>query len=186
VRTCVLLTALALLCACASGEGPHTHREKWAELKEGTQKAASATVRGAEATADAVGDSVGTAYRGVTNGFAAPENGAYGTYPRDYVNAIRKHLFRFEKVKETASFRFGKPVRAYLNKGLLRGGEIEWQGWVVDVDVETMTKLGQPQVDAYVVTMKDGEIDEVIEKEYAGAFRRIAEETPVPAAPRSR
>jgi hypothetical protein len=186
VRTCLLVLAASLLCACASGEGEHSNGAKWTELKADTRKAASATARGAEATADAIGDSVGTAYRGVKNGYQAPENDAYGSYPRDYVKTIRKHMLRFEGVKETARFRFGKPVRAYLNKGLFRGGEIEWQGWVVDLDIETKTRLGQPQVDAYVVTMKDGDIVEVIEKAYAGAFQRVDGQPSVPAAPGSR
>jgi hypothetical protein len=187
VRTLVLLIATSLLCSCASREGDDPDRGKWkAELSQSTQKAASATVRGAEVTAEVVGDSVGTAYRGVKNGFAPPEDDAYGSYPRDYVNAIRKHLQRFEGVKQTASFQFGEPVRAYLNKGLLRGGEVEWQGWVVDVQVETKTALGQPEVNEYVVTMKDDDIVEVIEKAYAGALRRVGGGTPVPAAPRPR
>jgi hypothetical protein len=150
-------------------------------MKESGQKVASATVRGAEV----VGDSVGTAYRGVTEGFEDPENAAaYGPYPRDYVNVIRKHMVRFEGTKKTASFQFGKPVKSYLNKGLLRGGDVEWQGWVVDVAIPKIV-FGKPRVDEYVVRMKDGEVVEVIDKAYAGALRRVSADTPpVPAAPR--
>jgi hypothetical protein len=132
-----------------------------------------------------VSDSVGVAYRGVKTGFAEPKSDGYGPFPRDYVSSVRKHMLRFGGVKETASFQFGKPVRAYLNKGLLRGGDIEWQGWVVDLSIETKTALGQPEVDEYVVRMKDGEIVEVIEKPYASALRRVSGDPSVPAAPRA-
>jgi hypothetical protein len=186
VRTLVPLLATALLCACASSEGssPAPSRVETLKtgVKQGGEKVATATVRGAVV----VGDSVGTAYRGVTSGFEEPEGAsAYGPYPRDYVNTIRKHMMRFQGVKDTASFQFGKPVRAYLNKGLLRGGDIDWQGWVVDVTIETKTVFGQPDVDECVVRMKDGDVVEVLEKAYAGALRRVSEETPpAPAAPR--
>jgi hypothetical protein len=185
VRTLVLLLAAALLCSCTITTSPETSARVEAlktGVKESSQAAATATVRGAEA----VGEAAGTAYRGVTNGFETPESqAAFGPYPQDYVSAIRKHMMRFEGVKESASLVFGKPARGYLNKGLLRGGEIDWQGWVVDLTIETRTLLGQPDVDQYVVRMKDGEVVEVLEKAHAGAIRRIDDATaPVPAAPR--
>ena len=181
MRTLALLAAVSVICSCSTdGTGDRVETLKTG-VKEGGQKVATATARGAVA----VGDSVGTAYRGVTNGFEEPaDQAAYGPYPRDYVNAIRKHMTRFEGVKESASFQFGKPVRSYLNKGLLRGGEIEWQGWLVDVSIPK-TRFGQPAVDEYVVRMKDDDVIEVLKKEYAGAFRRISDEPPAPpAAPR--
>jgi hypothetical protein len=183
VRTLALFIATALLCSCSTS--PDTASKVDAlktGVKEGSQRAASATVRGAEA----VGESVGTAYRGVTNGFETPEDqAAYGPFPRDYVTTIRKHMMRFEGVKESASLKFGKPARSYLNKGLLRGGDIDWQGWVVDLTIEAKTVFGQPDIDEYVVRMKDGEVVEVLEKEHAGALRRVSEDAPpVPAAPR--
>jgi len=185
VRKLALLLAVSMVCSCSSVHDPVAPKApeeaEWKkEMKEGGRKVAAVTVRGAEV----VGDSVGTAYHGVKNGFEEPELQAFGPYPRDYASTIRKHMLRFEGVKETASFQFAKPVKGYLNKGILRGGEIEWQGWVVDVAIAAKTPLGQPEVDEYVVRMKDGDIVEVIEKSYAGAIRRITDQpVAVPAAP---
>jgi hypothetical protein len=184
VRTLALLIAASVLSACSSFEGTASHVETLTTgVKEGGQKVASSTARGAKA----VGKSVGTAYHGVTNGFQDPESKAFGPYPDDYLNTIRKHMMRFEGVKETASFYFDRPVRGYVNQGLLLGGEIDWQGWVVDVAIETKTLLGQPERDEYVVRMNGNDIVEVVEKRYAGAIARVPAEnsTPsVPAAPR--
>jgi hypothetical protein len=176
-----ILAALALcavLCACTSLEGPTADTDTWtAEVKQGTRKVASSTARGARA----VGRSIGTAYRGVSHGFEDPADKAYGPFPKHYVTAIRKHMVRFEGVDESASFEFGKPVRGYLNKGLLRGGDIEWQGWIVDVSIKTITAFGQPHSDDYVVRMNDGDVVEVLEAAYAGALKRVPD--PPPAAP---
>jgi hypothetical protein len=179
LRTILPQIAALLLCACTSLEGTTADNATWtSEMKHGASRVASATARGAEA----VGDSLGTAYHGVTNGFEDPADKAYGPYPRDYVMTIRKHMLRFQGVPATASFQFGKPVRSYLNKGLLRGGEIEWQGWVVDVAIQTTTAFGQPHTDSYVVRMNDGEVVEVLEAAFAGALRRV-DPTPSPASP---
>jgi hypothetical protein len=176
VRTLALVAAALLFCACTSLEGTTADTETWTdEVKAGGRKVASATARGAEA----VGDSVGTAYRGVTKGFEDPADEAYGPFPHNYVTTIRKHMLRFEDVEESASFKFGKPVRSYLNKGLLRGGDIEWQGWIVDVAIETTTAFGQPHTDEYVVRMNDGDVVEVLEARFAGALKRV-ERTPAP------
>ncbi len=179
MRRLLLLLAVSLLCSCASarGRGSTAAAELSKGVQEGGGKVAAASVRGAEA----VSDSVGTAYHGVKKGFDQPASSDYGRYPEDYVDVVRKHLVRFEGVTEPASFRFGKPVRAYLNKGLLRGGEVDWQGWVVDVAIETKTAFGQPRVDEYVVRMTDGDVVEVVEKAYAGSIRRLAAE-PTPAS----
>ena len=178
LRTIVPLIAALLLCACASLEGTTADEETFSsDVKQGARAVASATARGAEA----VGDSLGTAYQGVTNGFEDPESSAFGPYPSDYVRIIRKHMQRFEDVPETASFSFGKPERGYLNKGLLRGGKVEWQGWVVDLAIETKNAFGQPHTDAYVVRMNDGDVVEVLEAEYASALRRVRQDAP-PAA----
>jgi hypothetical protein len=172
------LLACSLLCACTSLEGTTADTDTWtSEVKQGTQKVAESTARGARA----VGRSIGTAYHGVSHGFEDPSARAYGPYPRNYVATIRKHMIRFEGVDEKASFSFGKPVRAYVNKGLLRGGDIEWQGWIVDVTVETTTAFGQPHSEPYVVRMNGGDVVEVLEAAYAGAIKRVPD--PAPASP---
>jgi len=176
----VLLFALACaaLCACTSLEGTTADTDTWtSEVKDGAEKVGAATARGAKA----VGHSIGTAYRGVSNGFEDPKGKAYGPYPKNYVAVIRKHMIRFSGIDENASFEFGQPVRGYLNKGLLRGGDIEWQGWIVDVAVKTSTTFGQPHVDEYVVRMNDGDVVEVMQAAYAGALKRV----PADASPAS-
>ena len=180
VRTLACTAALLCLCACTSLEGTTADTETWtSEVKAGTQKVAAATARGAKA----VGSSIGTAYRGVSNGFEDPAAKAYGPFPRNYVAVIRKHMIRFEGIDPSSGFEFGQPVRAYLNKGLFRGGDIEWQGWIVDVSIKTVTAFGQPHVDEYVVRMSNGEVEEVLEARYAGAMKRFtSEHDSVPAS----
>jgi hypothetical protein len=180
VRTVIVAAVALVCCACTSLEGTTADTDTWtSEVKEGSKKVAAATARGAEA----VGDSIGTAYRGVSKGFEDPADKAYGPFPHNYVATIRKHMLRFEDVSESASFKFGKPVRSYLNKGLLRGGDIEWQGWIVDVGIETTSAFGQPHSDEYVVRMNDGDVVEVLDAKYAGALKRIEPApAPVPAS----
>lgn len=170
-------------CACASSEGTAAgDRFGPPDVVEGTRKAAASTARGARM----VGRSIGTAYRGVSHGFQDPTDArAYGARPDEYVSVIRKHMFRFEGVDEAASFEFGQPVRGYLNKGLLRGGDVEWQGWIVDVSIRTTSAFGQPQTDSFVVRLSDGDVVEVLEAAYAGALRRVPEAAP-PAASSNR
>ena len=183
LRTIVPQVAALLLCACSSLEGTTADQETWtSDVKQGARTVASATARGAAA----VGDSLGTAYQGVSNGFEDPEHSGFGPYPNDYVRTIRKHMQRFEAVPETASFSFGKPERSYLNKGLLRGGKVEWQGWVVDIAIETKTAFGQPHTEEYVVRMNDGDVVEVLEAEYASALRRVKQDPPSTPAARAR
>ena len=180
MRLPLLLAAASLLCACASTTVDST-RTIAAELSQdvqvGGEKVAAASMRSAEA----VGESVGTAYHGVRKGFDEPDGNAYGRYPIDYVDTVRRHMMRYEGVKQPASFQFGKPMRAYLNKGLLRGGAIEWQGWVVDLTIETRTPFGQPDTREYVVRMSEGDVVEAVDKAYASAIRRVAD-APVPAS----
>ena len=142
---------------------------------------ASATVRGAEA----VGESVDTAYQGVKNGFEDPENEAYGPYPRDYASTIRKHMRRFEGVKETASFQFAQAREGLSEQGPAAGRRDRLAGLGGGPrDRNEDRHFGQPDVDDYAVRMKDGDVVEVIEKSYAGAFRRISDQpASVPAAP---
>jgi hypothetical protein len=180
LRTILALVAALPLCGCASVEGTTADEGAWtSDVKQGALTVASATARGAVA----VGGSLGTAYRGVTTGFEDPGSSGFGPQPNDYVRTIRRHMQRFEGVPETASFSFGKPERGYLNKGLLRGGKVEWQGWVVDVAIETKSAFGQPRTDEYVVRMNDGEVVEVLEARYASALRRVDRNPPsTPAA----
>jgi hypothetical protein len=174
--TAALLALCAALCACASSGGDAP------DLVAISQTVGAGTAHGARA----VGRSLGTAYRGVRQGFQDPAEAAYGPYPKGYASAIRKHMLRFEGVDQRASFELGEPVRSYLNKGLLRGGEIEWQGWIVDVSVHTISAFGQPRTDAFVVRLSGGDVVEVVEAAHAGALRRVPAAAPRRAASSAR
>ena len=105
VRTLVLLSLAALLCSCTSLEGSTADTDTWTtEVKQGSAEGRVAQRRAAPRQS---ATSMGTAYRGVTNGFEDPADKAYGPYPRDYVNTIRKHMIRFEDVARQV----GLPLR---------------------------------------------------------------------------
>ena len=161
--------------ACSSIDGPSSDVDTW---KDDWKGRAVAVKDGAARGAEVVGDSLGTAYRGVRDGFEEPGAGAYGPYPKGYAEAIRRHMLRFEGTPDDASFKFGKPERGYMNDGILAGGEIEWQGWLVDLEVETTTFAGQKRTKAYVVRMSDGEVVEVQDAAYAGMLRRVGPASP--------
>jgi hypothetical protein len=164
---------------CTSIDGPASDVDEW----KGEWRQRAVRLRdGASAGATAVGDSIGTAYRGVRGGFEDPQERGFGPYPKGFADAIRRHMLRFEGVGNQASFQFGKPERAYMNRGILAGGEIEWQGWAVDVSVETKSFAGQSRSKAYVVRMTDGEVEEVQDAGYAGAIRRLTPSEPASAA----
>jgi hypothetical protein len=174
-----LVATLALLAtACTTIDGPTEDVDTWKSSWKGR---AVAVKDGAAAGAVVVGDSIGTAYTGIREGFEEPAPDAWGKPPARYPERIRKHMIRFEGVSEKASFKFGSPERGYMNAGILAGGEVEWQGWLVDVEIETPTFAGQKRSKAYVVRMRDGEVEEVHDARYAHALRRVE-----PASPASR
>ncbi len=46
------------------------------------------------------------------------------------------------KDPESARYRFGEPQRAYVNNGLLRGGNVVWQGYVIYFFVNAKNSYG--------------------------------------------
>jgi len=168
-RLPLLCLVVATALGCATYSDPALESDDWArETRENAASAARATARGAVVA----GEAVGTAYRGVVKGFDEPASGAYGDYPRDYATVIRKHMVRFEGVPANASFRFERPRKGWLNRGILAGGGVAWQGYLVEVEVvEAALFDSQTEPDGYVVRMRDGEIVEVMEAEYADALR---------------
>ena len=176
-----LVVALAVLASgCTTIDGPTEDVDTWKTSWKGR---AVAVKDGAAAGAVVVGESIGTAYTGIRDGFEEPSEDAWGKPPARYPERIRKHMIRFEGVPEKASFKFGQPERGYMNAGILAGGEVEWQGWLVDVEVETTTFAGQKRTKAYIVRMRDGEVEEVHDANYAHALRRVE---PGPPASRTR
>jgi hypothetical protein len=154
---------------CATYSEPALESEHWAEdVKSQASRAADATARGAAAASEAMG----TAYQGVRNGFQPPDADGYGAFPRDHAAAIRRHMQHFENVPATASFRFGRPEKGYVNKGVLAGGGVAWQGYLVEVEVLAKVLFAsQTEPNRYVVRMRDGDVVEVLEADYADALR---------------
>jgi hypothetical protein len=167
--TVYLLVVCALGCTSTTYSEPSLRTDDWThEVKVQAVRAAEVTAAGASAA----GSAVGTAYTGVRDGFALPDEHGYGAFPTDYASTVRKHMIRFDGVSEKASFRFGKPERGYLNKGILAGGKVEWQGYLVPVDVVKESLFdSQTKPESYVVRMFDGEVVEVMEAEYATTLR---------------
>lgn len=155
---CLLLLACAGLgCASTSAQDPDYGEPP--DLAEATIAFAGAVKTGAGAAARGMG----TAYRGVRSGFAEPDDAAAcGPYPKNYVRLVKHHFQRVLRYPEDTSYRLGRPARGYMNQGLLRGGGVAWQGWLVDVDVETRQKLtGHRSARHYIVRLRDGEVVDV-------------------------
>ena len=125
---------------------------------------------------------LGTAYEGVREGFAEPDPEGFGAYPRGYAQIVRSHMIRFEGLPETAEFRFTRPVKSYSNKGILAGGQVDWQGYVVNAEVETEGFAGQKRTNTYAVRMRDGEVIEVLDATYAGALKQAKPSVPAARA----
>jgi hypothetical protein len=178
LRAARALLACGLLFGCTSIEGPTSDVDTW---KQSWKQRAGAVADGAGRGAEAVGDSLGTAYQGVRDGFEPPKPDGYGAFPEHYAAHIKHHMQRFEGTPDDASFQFGRPVRAYTNKGILAGGQIEWQGYVVDVKIET-SRFGQKRSRDYVVRMRDGLVVEVADASYASGIARVGDAS-MPAAP---
>jgi len=179
LRAIRVALACGLLSGCTSLEGPTADVDTW---KASWRDRAGAVADGAVEGAQVVGDSLGTAYEGVRDGFAEPDPDGFGTYPRDYAEIVRSHMIRFEGHPETAEFRFSRPVKSYTNEGILAGGHVDWQGYVVDVKVETETFAGQMRTKSYAVRMRDGQVVEVLDSTYAGALKRAPQSFPAARA----
>ena len=168
----ILVAALAAgSLGCTSLSAPAQDSDTWkAEWKDRAARWAEGAAEGA----DAAGDALTVAASGVANGFEDPDSEQFGAFPKGYPEHIRQHLVRFEGFGRDASYRFKKPVKGYMTKGLLLGGGVEWQGWLVDVLVEVPSRFeGQNKAHELVVRMRDGEVIEVHEARYAAALRRL-------------
>jgi hypothetical protein len=159
-RHSALLAACFVLSACA---GTPEESADPPDLGRGAIEASKSMARAVTGGAAAFGRGVGTAYGGVRQGFQEPAgDAAYGPYPKNYVDLVKKHFTRVLRYPEAANYTLGKPARGYMNQGLLRGGGVAWQGWLVDVEVQTVQSVtGHRAARSYVVRIRDGEIIEV-------------------------
>ena len=166
MRSALLVSACAAALGCTSLDAPTQDAESW---KNSWKERAGTVADGARV----VGDSLATAASGVAKGFDAPDAAAFGAYPRDYPRIIQTHLVRFEGLPRKASLRFGRPVQGYINQGLLQGGGIAWQGYLVDVRAALPSRFeGQEREIAYTVRLRDGEVIEVHDARYASSLKR--------------
>lgn len=152
------LLACLLLPACASS--PEAEKP---DVGRGVIEGSKAVGRAVKDGATAFGHGMGTAYSGVRHGFQEPSDEAtFGPYPKNYVDTVKKYFFRVLRYPEDTRFVLGRPQKGYMNKGLFRGGGVAWQGWLIDVEVETVQSLtGHRAGHEYVVRMRDNEIIEV-------------------------
>jgi hypothetical protein len=130
---------------------------------KGVIEGSKAVGRAVKHGATAFGRGMGTAYQGIRHGFQEPsQDAAYGPYPKGYVVAVKKYFHRVLRYPEDTRFVLGRPQKGYMNRGLFRGGGVAWQGWLIDVQVETVQNLTGHRADhAYVVRMRNNEIIEV-------------------------
>ncbi len=174
-----LLVAVGL--GCASGpraDGGAAARsesvpEDWrGDAALAASRVAGATSRAAGATwqaARSTRQQMGVAASGLRNGFARPAPDAdYGPPPAaDYAAALRSHFRHALRFPESASFRFGRPHKGYMNEGLLEGGGVAWCGYLIDVEVTRKSSLfGEAlRTEPFVARVRDGQVIDV----HAGA-----------------
>lgn len=159
----VALPILACLLFAACASTPEEEVVDKPDLGRGVIEGSKAMGVAMKDGAVAFGKGMGTAYQGVRHGFQEPtEEAAFGPFPKRYVNNVKKHFFRVLRYPDDTRFVLGRPQRGYMNKGLLRGGGVAWQGWLVDVEVETVQGLTRHRAGRrYVVRMRNNEIIEV-------------------------
>lgn len=154
-----LLAALLLLVGCASN--PEAERKP--DLGRAAVAFGGGFASAMKSGAGAVGRGTKTAWRGVREGFAEPESDSgYGPYPKRYAQLVRRYFVRVLRYPESASFVLSRPERGWMNRGLFQGGGVAWQGWLVDVEVETTMRLtGHRAGRHYVALLRDGDVVDV-------------------------
>ena len=159
----VALPFLACLLFAACASTPEEEVADKPDLGRGVIEGSKAVGIAMKDGAVAFGRGMSTAYRGVRHGFQAPaDEAAYGPFPKHYVDNVKKHFFRVLRYPDDTRFVLGRPLRGFMNQGLLRGGGVAWQGWLVDVEVETVQSLTKHRAGRrYVVRLRDDEIIEV-------------------------
>jgi hypothetical protein len=159
-----LLLALGLA-ACSSA--PSTHPDWRGDARDAAVRAAGAAGQVAGATweaAQATGEGLQTAAHGLRRGFERPAGEVdYGRPPADTAATVRDHFERVLRVPASASYRIGRPVKGFMNEGLLQGGEVAWRGYLVDVEVTQRAALfgSATRSQAYVVRLRDGRVVDV-------------------------
>lgn len=93
-----------------------------------------------------------------------PLEADFGTPPVHYEETIKAHFDNVLIDPESARYQFSTPIKAYGNKGLVWGGGVSWQGWLVDVYVNAKNRYGgYTGRKLYAVAFKGEQIYRVIE-----------------------
>lgn len=71
-----------------------------------------------------------------------PPNTSFGTPPADIETPVRAHFEQTLKDPESARFRFGSPLKAHANWGILDGAKIRWVGYMVPIEVNAKNSYG--------------------------------------------
>jgi len=80
---------------------------------------------------------------GCASSFQKPESGTnYGIPPVNYEQTIKEYFESVLKDPESAIYKFGLPIKAYENEGLLFGSKVAWLGYLVDVEVNAKNSYG--------------------------------------------
>lgn len=76
--------------------------------------------------------------------------------PKDYKNTIKIY---FSIDFANAVFSFSKPIKGYRRKGLAYGGEIVWEGWMVEVNITKKSRTGRLYItQPYLFFFKENQV----------------------------
>jgi hypothetical protein len=93
--------------------------------------------------------------------YQTPRNDAhFGSRPANYSRHVRQYILGNFHYPPDARFKIGTPRRAYMNKGIFLGGDIEWLGYILDVHVQSVGGRLR-RSNHYVVRMRNNEVVEV-------------------------
>jgi len=90
------------------------------------------------------------------------DDARFGSEPTNYSKQVQQYILANFHYPSDARFKIGKPRRAYMNKGIFLGGDIEWLGYILDVRVQSVHGHFR-RSNHYVVRIRNDEIVEVHE-----------------------
>ena len=105
-----------------------------------------------------------TIMTGCATGFKQPATGSnYGAYPENYETLVKQSFDETLIDPESARFRFLKPRKGYSNRGWALGGDVVWQGYLVQTRVNAKNRFGgYTGFKSYVLMVRDGHVSRVL------------------------
>ncbi|TQV61994.1 MAG: hypothetical protein FNT15_08210 [Sulfurovum sp.] len=79
----------------------------------------------------------------------------FASTPKDYKHSIQNYFALKAPTKKVYDFK--EPIKAYKREGFAYGGNVSWQGWLVDVKVNE-NNIAKP----YMILFKNEQIVDVI------------------------